>query len=222
MVLGVVVPRVPVAHEHPVIDLAGRLPVGDGLAHLDRGVQVGCIGIDGQRGRHLVARRADAIGVHVQRQIGHLHRSRRGRGHAPDLAGPRLARQEIQIAIPAPARGVGALIGNGQPARRGVRRVQVQHPQAAGAAVGLHIRRRHRIDDIAPVRRHLRIAQAVGRDHVLIGEGVGRGGCGRLRRGRNLRQGGRGAHQRNGGAGGKQKGTVTHRGLPRKSCCGKA
>ena len=214
MVLGVVVPRIPVADEHPVIDLAGCFPLGHGLAHLDRGVQIGRVRIDGQGHSHLVARGADAIGVHVQRQIGHLHRRRRGRGHAPDLAGARLARQEVQIAVPAPAGGVGALVRDGQSARRHVRRVQVQHPQAAGAAVGLYIRRRHRIDDVAPVRRHLRISQPVGRDHILIGEGVGRRGRSRNRRGRNLGQGRSGAHQGarqgNSRAGGGQERTVAH------------
>mgnify|MGYP006977772757 CR=1 FL=1 len=77
---------------------------------------------------------------------------------------------------PSPWRGATwtARAPHGGAARRGVRRVQVQHPQAARAPIGFHIRRRHRIDDIAAVRRHLRIAQPVGRDHVLIGEGVRR------------------------------------------------
>ena len=218
MVLRPVRPGVPVAHEHPVIDLAGGGIVRHGLRPVDRAGQVGAVREDGQRHRHPGGVRAEAIGVHVQRQIGHLLRAGPVGGGAPDLAGTRTAREEIQPAVRAPAGGIGAALIDSQPDRL-ARRVQVHHEQGARAPVGGDVGRGHRIDHPAAVRRHLRITQPVQGDHVLPGEGVElRRGGGRGPGGphpRRFGQGGQGGGPQQGGGAqaGEQTGQRAHAGF---------
>src|SRR5690606_10693755 len=150
------VPGVPVTHEHAVVDHAGGLVLGFGLAAVDGAGQVGAARIDGQGDGQLAGVAAEPVGVDVERQVGDLDRPRPVGLGAPDLTGAGAARQEIQLAVGAPARGVGAALVDGQPAAlAGV--LQVHHVDGARAAVGVHVGGGHRIDDPAAVRRHLGI-----------------------------------------------------------------
>ena len=217
MVLRPVRPGVPVAHKHPVIDLAGGGIVGHGLRPVDGAGQVGAVGEDRQRHDDLRGVGAQAIGVHVQRQVGHLHRAGAVGGGAPDLAGTRTAREEIEMAVRPPATGVGPALIDGQPDRL-ARRVQVHHVQGARAAVGGDVGRGHRIDHPAAVRRHLRITEPVQGDHVLPGEGIDVGGSGRglcnCYRRRHGQGGQGGGTQQGGGAqAGEQTGQRAHAGF---------
>ena len=218
MVLRPVRPGVPVAHEHPVIDLARGGIVGDGPGPVDGAGQIGAVGEDRQRHGDLRGVGAEAIGVHIQGQVGHLHRAGAVGGGAPDLARTRTAREEIEMAVRPPATGVGPALIDGQPDRL-ARCVQVHHVQGARAAVGGDVGRGHRIDHPAAVRRHLRITQPVQGDHVLPGEGIDlrRGGNRSLgdRHRRRIGQGGQGGGSQQGGGAqaGEQTGQRAHAGF---------
>ena len=46
------------------------------------------------------------------------------------------------------------------------------HPDIGGIAVGIHVRRGHGVDDPFPVRRNLRLGDAMHFDHVVEGDGM--------------------------------------------------
>ena len=172
VVLGAVGPGVPVAHEHAVIDLTGRLAVAGLRAARDGAGQVVAARIDGQRHRDLGGVGAEAIGVHVQRQVGDL--GRRGAGRC---------RSSRPGSCPNGPRGNRGCRPN--PSGRCWRRrrrwpgggpapspFEVLDHQAGDAAIGGHVRGADGVDDLGPVRRHARVRQPVGVQHVGVGEGA--------------------------------------------------
>jgi hypothetical protein len=171
VVLGPVVPGVPVADEQLVVDHAGgllRALGGQLVLGALQGVAVGEHGL-GDDDRLAVGR--DLEGADVERGLGHLDGGLAGRVGAIDLvqaAGP--SRDEVQaLAVRRPAGAAGPAVGNRQPARRHPG-LQVGDPQRHRGLVGREVHRPYAVDHEAAVRRHARIADPLQLHHVLGGE----------------------------------------------------